>query len=338
MSGRGTAAFGRLAGRAAVVAALALLGGAAAVAAQGLSPNRVNAAVVPQTITVGDVFQAAVRVELPAGTAVAFADSLSLPPDVETAGRRIVHVDTTTEGRVTFTAAYPLTGWRPGDVELPATQVVVRPPLGDGPGRQTESRDDTISVTFPAFDIESVLPGDTAGVEPKPAKDVLGANRVWWPYLVAGAVVLALLAALYIWRKRRRPDAVAAPVPAVPPRERALAALEEARAAGMVERGELKEFYTAVTDAVRAYVEALNVGWGRELTTSELAGRMRGTGIGPDALSLVAMLGSADLVKFARRRPAPSEAHAEWGAARRFVESFDWPPPAVLPSAEERVA
>ena len=221
------------------VGALLLVCTAGGAAGQGGSPYRVNSAVVPRTITVGDVFQAAIRIELPGGTAVAFADSLALPADVETAGRRVIQVDTTAEGRIAFTAAYPLTAWRPGDVTLPATRVVVRPPPGDRPQQQTTQRDDTISVTFPAFDIESVLPGDTTGIEPKPAKDVLGANRVWWPFLVAGAVLLALLVSLYVWRKRRRPALVVAPTAVVPPRERALAALEAARASGMVERGEL---------------------------------------------------------------------------------------------------
>jgi hypothetical protein len=321
------------------VGALLLVCTAGGAAGQGGSPYRVNSAVVPQTITVGDVFQAAVRIELPSGTAVAFADSLALPANVETAGRRVIQVDTTAEGRIAFTAAYPLTAWRPGDVTLPVTRLVVRSPPGDRPQQQTTQRDDTISVTFPAFDIESVLPGDTTGIEPKPAKDVLGANRVWWPFLVAGALLLALLFALYVWRKRRRPVMVVAPAAVVPPRDRALAALEAARASGMVERGELKGFYTTVTDAVRAYVQALDGRWGRELTTSELAGRMSGTGIGADALSLIGLLGSADLVKFARRQPPPTEAYAEWGAARRFVESFDWPPPpAAPPVAEEQAA
>ena len=89
---------------------------------------------------------------------------------------------------------------------------------------------------------------------------------------------------------------------------------------------------------MRAYVEALDERWGRELTTSELAGRMRGSEIEPDALALIALLGSADLVKFARRQPPSTEAYAEWGAARRFVESFDWPPPAAAPVAEEKAA
>jgi hypothetical protein len=323
------------AGHAAAATLLLLFGCASAAGAQRGSPYRVSAAVVPQTITVGDVFQAAVRIELPRGTAVAFADSLELPADVETAGRRTVQVDTADTGLLTFTAAYPLAAWRPGDVALPPARMVVRGPASE---RQADGTVDTVEVAFPAFAIESVLPADTTGIEPKPAKDVLGANRVWWPFLVAGAVAIALLAALYAWYRRRRPRTEVVFTPAVPPRLAALEALEAARASGLVEQGHFKEFYTLVTDAVRAYVEALDARWGRELTTSELAGCLRGQGVDREAVSLIALLGSADLVKFARRRPAPAEAHAEWSAARRFVESFDWPPAIALSPEEAKAA
>lgn len=298
-----------------------------AVRAQEPPPVRASAAVVPQTITVGDIFQAAIRVATPPGTEVVFPDSLVLPPDVESAGRREIRVDTV-QGEPQVTAIYPLTGWRPGDVPLAPAAVTVR----DTTGTQE------VQVEFPAFALASVLPADTAGIQPKPAKDVLGADRVWWPILLAAGLLLAALAAMYAWYRRRRPAVTALPVPAVPPRARALAVLDAARSAGLVEAGHTKEFYSEVTDAVRGYLEALDVRWSRDLTTSELAGRLRGGGVDAPAAALLALLGNADLVKFAQRRPLSAEAYADWTAARRFVESFDWPPPAAVVSEEAKAA
>jgi hypothetical protein len=305
-----------------------LLAAAAAGGAAAQSPEvRATAAVVPHTITVGDVFQAAIRVAAPAGAEVVFPDSLELPEEVESAGRREIRVDTV-QGEHQVTAVYPLTAWRPGDVPLPPAEVTVRDTSGVR----------TLEVSFPAFALASVLPADTAGIEPKPAKDVLGADRVWWPLLVAAAVLLAVLAALYWWYRRRRPRETALPAPAASPRERVLARLDAARSAGLVESGATKEFYIEVTDALREYLEALDVRWSRDLTTSELAGRMRGTGVDAQAAAIVALLGSADLVKFAQRRPRPAESYADWTAARRFVESFEWPLPAVEPAQEAKAA
>jgi hypothetical protein len=299
----------------------------AAARAQAPPPVRASAAVVPQTITVGDIFQAAIRVAAPPGTEVVFPDSLVLPADVESAGRREIRVDTV-RGEPQVTAIYPLTGWRPGDVPLAPAGLTVRDTTGVH----------AVEVAFPAFTLSSVLPADTTGIEPKPAKDVLGANRVWWPILLGAGLLLAALAALYVWYRRRRPREAATAVPDVPPRARALARLDAARSAGLMESGRTKEFYSEVTDAVREYLEALDVRWGRDLTTSELAGRLRGNGVDAQAGALLALLGSADLVKFAQRRPLSAEAAADWTSARRFVESFDWPLPVAAVPEEAKAA
>lgn len=279
---------------------------------------RASAAVVPQTITVGDVFHAAIRVAAPAGMEIVFPDSLELPREVESAGRREIRIDTI-GGEHQVTAVYPLTAWRPGDVPLPPAEITVRDTAGAR----------TIEVSFPAFALASVLPTDTAGIEPKPAKDVLGANRIWWPILLAAGVLLALLAALWWWYRRRAPHETVAPSPVVSPRERVFARLDAARSAGLVEAGRTKEFYIEVTEALREYLETLDVRWSRDLTTSELAGRMRGLGVDAQAAALIGLLGNGDLVKFAQRRPLSAEAYADWTTAHRFVESFDWPLPAV---------
>jgi hypothetical protein len=304
-----------------------LLAVAGAARAQEVTDVRASAAVVPQAITVGDVFQAAIRVAAPPGAEIVFPDSLELPMEVESAGRRQIRIDTV-QGARQVTAVYPLTAWRPGDVPLPPAEVIVRDTAGMH----------TIEVEFPPFSLSSVLPADTAEIEPKPAKDVLGANRIWWPILVGAAVLIAILAALYWWYRRRRPEEAAAPVRAIAPRERAIGRLEAARSAGLVEAGHAKEFYTEVTEALREYLEALDVRWGRDLTTSELAGRLRGIGIEPQAAAILGLLGSADLVKFAQRRPLSAEAYADWSAARRFVESFDWPLPAEEAPQEAKAA
>ncbi|MGH7506266.1 MAG: hypothetical protein ACRELX_11470 [Longimicrobiales bacterium] len=294
-------------------------------AAQHSAPYRPTTAVVPQTITVGDVFQAAIRLEIPADATVSFPDSLALPANVEVAGRRDVHVDSTAAGNRVYTAVYPLTAWQPGSVSLPGATVLVRAGRGDA----------TVDASFPEFSIESVLPADTASIEPKPAKDVLGANRVWWPIVLGAALLLAVLVLAYVWYRRRQPAPEAPPIePAVPPRALALERLEHARSLHLVEAGQVKEFYSLVSDALRGYLNALDGRWTADLTTTELAGVMRGKGIDAEAAALLGLLGSADLVKFARRRPVAPEAYGEWSVARGWVESFDWPPRVTVPEAK----
>lgn len=295
-----------------LLVALALLGGVV----HAVHAQRVSTAVVPQTITVGDVFHAAVRVELPAGAEAAFPDTLALPSgDIEAAARVRVQVDTTAIGR-TATALYALTAWRANeDVQLPDLAFNVRAPGGGV---------STVTASFPVFQLSSVLPTDTAGIEPKPARDVWGASRLWWPILLAlAALLLVALLAWYVWRRRRPREIVQPAKLGIPPRQRALDRLAHARTAGFVERGELKPFYTELAAALREYLEAIEPLLGADLTTGELAMHARRRGAPPVLLELIRILGRADLVKFARARPTAAEAYGDLDAARRWVEQHD---------------
>lgn len=295
-----------------LVPALALIA-----AGTPLTAQSVSTAVVPETITVGDVFQAAVRVELPPGAEPIFPDTLALSgEDIEAAGRVRVRVDSVA-GTRHATATWPLTAWRTGtEMQLPDVSFAIR----------TGGAQEVVTASFPSFVLNSVLPADTAGIEPKPAKDVWGANRVWWPWLLgAAALLIALAVAYYLWR-RRRPRAVAVDTePYISPREVALTKLAQLRDARLVEHGEMKAFYSGMTGALRTYLEAVDVDLGADLTTSELAGRTRRRGAPGPLLELLQILGRADLVKFARARPGAADAYRELDDARAWIERYSGP-------------
>ncbi|HEX6307840.1 MAG TPA: DUF4381 family protein [Longimicrobiales bacterium] len=290
-------------------AAVALLLLALAPAAHAQRPQ---AAVVPESIRVGDVFHAAVRVSLPEGMRLAVPDSVPIVQEVEQAGAREVRIDSAGAARIA-TVLYPLAAWRPGSYQLPDLQLRV---IGAG-------RDSVLTVSLPAFQVSSVLPADTAGIEPKPAKDVLGANRLWWPILLALLLAAIIATLLYIWwRRRRGAEESVVFTPGVPPREAALAQLEALRREGLIERGELREFYDRLTGTLRHFAAALEPRWSVDLTTSELAGRMRSAVDITDTLELTRILGEADLVKFARAVTTRDNARRDLDAARSWVERF----------------
>lgn len=293
------------------ILALAMVWGTPALRAQ-----EVRTAVVPPTSAVGDVFHAAIRVQLEAGDTVVFPDTLPVPADMESAGRRELHVDTLPDGQRRLTAVYPLTAWRTGRLQLTTTAISVRDSAGER----------GVEVSFSPVDITSVLPADTAGIRPRPAKDVLGANRLVWPLVAGALLLLALLLAGYWLYRRRRPLAVAPAVATTSPQELALAALDRARAMGLLEAGKYKEFYVLVSDAVRHFMAALDARWGGDLTTTELVGRVRVMAGPTRAAELASILGTADLVKFARLQPAQERALHDWTNAREWVSELVWPP------------
>src|SRR5690606_3793554 len=144
--------------------------------------QEVRVAVTPDTIAVGDVFHAAVRVDVPPGFRVELPDTLPVSGDLENAGRRRDLAEPLEGGGERLTFAYPLTAWRPGPIELPEIEARLV-----GPGESPRP----LAIRLPSGVVRSVLPADTAGVQPRPLKDVLGADRLWWPILVGLVLALA---------------------------------------------------------------------------------------------------------------------------------------------------
>jgi hypothetical protein len=295
-----------------------------AVAVAALLPTagraqQIGTAVTPDTIYVGDVFRAAVRVVLPPGWGVTFPDTLPVAGEVENAGRGERRSRELPGGGREVTIVYPLTAWSPGSAQLPALSLRLESPEGER----------SLEATFSEPRVRSVLPRDTAGIESRPPKDVLGPGRLVWPWIAALAALLAAVVALVYWRRRRR-----AATPALSfetaladsSRERALRALDEVRSLGLVERGEVKEFYSRTVGVVRALLEELSPAWGGELTTTELIKSLEAGGLAEESTAhLAPLLEGADQVKFNRRHPASAEAFGEWSELRRWVEGVELP-------------
>lgn len=306
------------------LASRVILAASLSVAPSGLAGQEARAALGRDTAQVGDIVPVVIRVPLADGERVMWPDTLPLEgPTLENAARVRAWADTLDDGSPAATAAFAVTPWRTGELTLPAVRLQV---VGGGESPRE------VQLDLPPLMVASVLPADTSGVEPRPPRDVLGANWAWARIIVLLLLATAVLAGLLFWWRRRRPKepALVSPEPGMPPRERALALLREAREAGLLERGEFKEFYTRISGAVRGYASALEPVWGEDLTTTELLGRFRAQ-VGVQAASdLRQVLAAADQVKFARRVPDPETAAAEWEAARSWVTAFEWPPPLTV--------
>ena len=91
---------------------------------------------------------------------------------------------------------------------------------------------------------------------------------------------------------------------------------------GLVERGEFRVFYGRLTETLRHYAAAMESRWSTDLTTSELAVRLRADAGMQDALELTRILGAADMVKFARAVTTRDNANGDLDAARAWIERF----------------
>lgn len=151
-------------------------------------------------------------------------------------------------------------------------------------------------------------------------------NGLLWFWIVLGLVVL-LAVGFWLWRRSRSKQAQAPAVPPVPAHVRARQRLDAAL--GLIHQP--REFCTAVSDAIRQYLEERFNFRAPERTTEEFLHELVATELlTPEQKeSLGEFLQRCDLVKFARYEPREPELHELHGSALRLVEETEPTPEPV---------
>lgn len=165
-------------------------------------------------------------------------------------------------------------------------------------------------------------------------KPPLDARGPLWPWLL-GAALLA--AAAWWWSRRRKAESLAAleAEPPRPPHEAAFEAFE--RLEPLWAEGRRREFYFALTDALRLYFERRFDVPATRQTTSELLRGLTRAGLDRAVASRArAVFERADLVKFADVRPQENWGPADLLAARACVA--DTTPAAPAPDSPSETA
>src|SRR5205823_13096562 len=118
-------------------------------------------------------------------------------------------------------------------------------------------------------------------------------------------ILAAMLVAFVLHHTLNRPKRAAPSAPRRPPHEIAAAELERLRGRRLVEQGAFKEYYSALSDIVRRYLEHRFQLRAPEMTTEEflLATARDGRLVAAHRRLLGEFLVESDLVKFARHLP-----------------------------------
>lgn len=147
-------------------------------------------------------------------------------------------------------------------------------------------------------------------------------------YVIYGAVALIILS-LIIWlvasllyRYMRRRETEVRVMPKLPAHVVANKALVELNNRKLWQNGKFKQYYTALTSIIRVYISDR---WGisaLELTTDETIEALHDIEMPLDSrMALVAMLRTADMVKFAKAEPEAEENEENYIRAYYFVEN-----------------
>jgi hypothetical protein len=234
-----------------------------------------------------------------------------------------------------LSARYELAAWRAGHLELPTGDLVV---VRDGA---------ELAIPLPGVVVQvtSILPEradpDTLGWEPP--TDVVGANWSLREKLIGAGLAIAALLAIAIFVRRKIVSHPVPPPPAKTPAERALDAFRLLGDSGLVEAGELKGFYSALSYILRQFLSESDEAWGFDLTTGEIVDAVGSDGVTEEGVKdLQVLLVEADSVKFARWRPSKIRAARALEAAAGWVGHFERiepepevePEPALVPLAK----
>jgi hypothetical protein len=284
-------------------------------AVEGASPVTVRARLEPDTTTIGTPFRYTMEVAAPTGVQIVLAQPTERLGDFDILDFGDAP-PLTRDATTVITRWYRLAGWEPGHYEIASPPVEWR-----RPGEELAAAPPAKVV----MTIDSVLAKADAGA-PTDIRDIrppIEPPFYWRPYYVGGAALAVVVAtALLAYRLLRRRERAAAGVPPRPAHEIAIEDLERLRGRRLTDHGLFKEYYSALSGIVRAYLERRFAVRAPEMTTEEFlltsarGGRLQST----HRALLSDFLSESDLVKFARHVPTIADSERAYAAARRFVD------------------
>lgn len=146
-------------------------------------------------------------------------------------------------------------------------------------------------------------------------------------YLAIVLVVLALiglgiyLLARHLAKRGKRISDLFKPEPPLPPHIVAITALEALQNQKLWQNNKHKEYYSALTDILRTYLDGRFGVGAMEMTTDEILEQIKSLELPQkSAMDLVSVLQDADLVKFAKAMPEASENESAFSKVYYFVE------------------
>ena len=170
-------------------------------------------------------------------------------------------------------------------------------------------------VTEPLLLSVNTMPTDTALTKIKdirPPYDEPFDWRWYLPYVYWGLAILAVIVILIVvvkkLRKRKPVEVIVDTTPKIPAHVTALDSLEKIKQEAIWKENRIKEYYSAITDTIRLYIEERFGIYALELTSDEILHIFKSQVVDPESKNkLRQILTLSDFVKFAKQIPIEAE-------------------------------
>ncbi|MEZ4933004.1 MAG: hypothetical protein R2788_12910 [Saprospiraceae bacterium] len=143
------------------------------------------------------------------------------------------------------------------------------------------------------------------------------------PWILGGLLAIAIAIGLFLYfKKRKKPEEVVRAKPKEAPHVIAFRELDKLKEEHLWQSGELKAYYSRLTDIVREYVESRFQIHTLERTSDEVLASFKNAGLADQVPfeNLQQLLYQADLVKFAKGKPQPEDNMRSLEQAYDFVK------------------
>jgi len=288
-------------------------------------PQEIRITATPDTsaILIGDQTGFSVKAEIPAGAAAALSTvSDTLAGKIIILGTSQRDTAASGDGRLTITDRYLVTAFDSGTYTIPPFYAEVV--SGDSLLRYYSDYS-MLKVLRP-----EVTPPDSTDVifdivPPRNAPVTFSEILPWLVIALISAVVLYLLARFLPRNPLRR--FVRPPAPADPAHVIAMRELQTLRQEELWQKGEIKEFYSRLSDILRRYLDNRYGISSPELTTDETVRMLQKAAVTTAGqMSMVKeLLSLSDMVKFAKYLPQSDLHERYYDDAVRFVEETKVP-------------
>lgn len=175
-------------------------------------------------------------------------------------------------------------------------------------------------------------------------KDIAPANEGigdWWKYLLILLLIAGIGAFIYWYIKKRQTKKIEEEIYKTPI-EKATSLLNNLEKKELWQHGEVKEYYSQLTDIVRNYIEEAIEIPAMESTTSELiealkiASKKKKMKLSQETIdNLFVVLKQADLVKFAKSKPLDFEITEDRKKIERSIITLDKAIPVIIENEDE---